>query len=231
MKKQLIFAIIICLVIVLAFVGYYFYYPYYQNYKYQTSLIKVKDPRLTDSERQIYEQRLADNAKGLADAKTDDERYNWLLDKGNSLYGLGRLAEAEQVFQEAVKLKPDKPAGFVSLYTARNDRRDYKGALESIKKASSLSPGSAEIWRKYIQLEIDKFNPTKEFVKALFNESLTKTQVYLSQIDIVTFYASWLGKVGDYSEAIQYWQKAIELNPAEKTLYQGEINQIQAKIQ
>lgn len=224
MKKQIIFAIITCLIIILGVAGFILY----SNYKHEASLIKYKDSKLTADEKKVFEDKLARDETTLSKKDlSSQERYDWLLDQGDNLYGLGRLADAEDAFQEAMELKPDMLAAYVRLFNVQVDRTNYKGAIKNIKKALDLRLENPDLWKKYIQLEIDKFNATNEQIKSLYSDALLNAK---SNIDILTSYAAWLEKVGDLQKAKEYWQQAITINPDGKPIYQAEIDRLEKLI-
>jgi len=223
MRKSYIWGIAVCILILLGVAS----YPIYKNYQHKKSLIQVKDTGLTDAEKKPFEDRLAKDEQGLKDAKTDDEKYNWLLDTGYNLYGLGRLADAEKTFNQAASLQPGKPVAYSGLFAVQVDMKDYKSASANIQKAISILPESPGLWKNYIALEIDRFNANNDQVNALYAEALNKTK---SNIDVMTSYATWLEKSGDLKSALDYWQQAVLINPDNKSTYETEISRLQKLV-
>ena len=60
-----------------------------------------------------------------------------LLGKGSSLNALGRLDEAEQAFNQVLKLDPDNQYGLAELGLVKLNRGDEKGAEAAFKKAQT----------------------------------------------------------------------------------------------
>lgn len=195
----------------------------------QDNFIKEKDPQLTQEERKIYEDRLAEANEALKNQNLDnDERYNWVMFKGFQLHGLGKLEDALKQFIEASKLKPEDSTAQVSLYTVYLDMQDNESARESIKKAIELKPTDPDIWKKYILLEKERFNASNELLTNLYSEALSKTN---NHVDIITAYATFLEEIGNLQAAKEYWQKAVEANPGRRSLYEEEIKRLEAKMQ
>jgi tetratricopeptide (TPR) repeat protein len=221
MKKQYIFGIVMAIIIISGFVA----YPFYQNYKYEKAIISEKDRSLNAEDKKIYEDRLAaiNNQMGSAN---DDQKFSLYLQQGFNLYGLGKLAEAKLAYQKSIELKPKSSQAYVALYQTEVEMNDYKEALKNIQKASELESGSSDIWKKYIQLEIDKVKSGNKKIKSLFVLALDKTKTDPSYPDMISYYATWLEGIGDKTGAKEQWQRAIEANPSASSTYQAEIDRL-----
>lgn len=204
------------------------YYNRIQNEKnLNSSFITEKDPNLTAEQRKIVEDRIAglnEKIKNPPEGSTDAEKYNLYIQIGFQKLNLGKFSEARDSFIDASHLQPDNYAAYVALYQVYLSMTDYNSARESIKKAVSLSPGSPDVWRKYIPLEKEKFGATNEELEKLYSEALKSTG---ESIDILTVYAQFLEEKGDIKGAIEQWKKATVAYATNKDVYQGEIYRLE----
>lgn len=195
------------------------------------SFVTEKDPKLTAEERKIVEDRLADVQKKLAEMKdaadADIEKYSLTMQLGFQKNALGKLGEARDAFLAAAKLQPENYTAIAALFHIYLDMGDNDSALAGIKKAIELKPENAELWRQYIQIEKEKFSASDEKIEEIFSDAIKKTN---SSVDIITVYAQFLESKGDLMGAIEQWKKAIAGFPANKDLYQEEINRMESKI-
>lgn len=228
MKKEVKTGLIVLSALVVV-VGLFVTAAWLNHYNYQKTLIYEKDPNLTQDERKIYEDRLAQADAELAKGDISiEQRYDWLMYKGFQLYGLGKYKEATNFIAQAVDLNPDNHTSYVAMYTVQLDMQDNRGAEKSIKRALELKPENADFWKKYIVLMQERFKLTTEEVSNLYKEALEKTS---SNIDIITSYASFWESVGNNRFAVEYWQKAKTANPGNSTVYEAEITRLDQKIQ
>ena len=64
-------------------------------------------------------------------------------------------------------------------------------------------------------------------MKKIYTQALSATG---SNVNIVTFYAQFLEKIGDLKGAKAQWQKAIQINPSGKKDYQAEVTRLDKLI-
>jgi tetratricopeptide (TPR) repeat protein len=208
---------------------------YNKTHQTQKNNFKTDVPRnLTAEDKKIFEDRISEYKNKLKESKDDAEKYNLFLQIGFNEYAQGHLQASKDSFLEAIKINAEQYDVYVGLFQTQVDMNDYFGAEQSIKKAISIRKGIADLWRRYIQLKIDHENASNDEVTRLFEEALKDTTQQgdvANYVDVVTFYAPWLEKVGDIPKAIEYWKKAIDANPESKTIYQAEIDRINKQLQ
>ena len=112
MNKQLIFGIIICLILVGAIVGYLTW----QNQKQEANFIEEVDRKLSDEDRKIYEDRLIEAKKFIAEAQDNQAKSDALIYKAVQLSGLGKLAFARDVFLQAADVNPENFNIYIHLH-------------------------------------------------------------------------------------------------------------------
>lgn len=220
MNKEFKLGLVACLVLILLVAGFI----WWPHYNYQRNLIKSVDRHLSQEDQKTYEDRLAQaNADLQKNDLSNEQRYNLLMNKGFQLYALGRLSEAVDAFADAARINSQDFTSYVAMYTAQLDMQDNRGAEKSILRAIELKPADADIWKKYIQLQMDRFAANNDQLNSLYQQALDKTH---QSTDIVTAYASWLEKSGDLSKAKEYWQKAAIADSSNKKVYDAQIKRI-----
>jgi len=196
------------------------------HYNYEQSILREKDPKLSEESRKIYEDRLVQAETELVKSElTQDQRYEWLMYKSFQLFGLGKLQSSMDFLTQASLLKPENANPYVMMYTVQMDMQDNRGAHKNIKKALEVNPINPDIWKKYILLERERFGARDEQVRNMYQDALEKTN---GHIDIVTSFAVFLESAGDLAGAKGQWEKAIEINPANQSAYVSEIARIEA---
>lgn len=193
------------------------------------TFITVKDSNLTEEEKRIIEDKVADIQKKIAEIEdgNDKERYNLIMQLGFQKNVLGKLAEARDAFLKAAKIQPEDYTAPIALFHIYADMGDNQSARESIEKAIQLQPEKADSWRQYIQFEKERFGATNEKLEEIFLEAMAKTN---SSVDIITVYAQFLEEKGDLRGAIEQWKKAIAAFSQNKDLYQQEISRLESEI-
>ncbi len=201
----------------------------YSEKKEDDKIVKKIERNFKTEDRKIFEDRVIDYKNKLEESKDDGEKYNLYLNLGQTEYTLGNLLESKQYYEEAIKLDSNQYDVYLGLFLTQVDMQDYSGAETSIRKAMSTRKGIADFWRRYIQMKIDRMNSSNEEVNRLYEEAIrevTQNGDAANKTDIYTSYATWLEKAGDPAKAIEYWKKAIEVNPETKSVYQAEIDRI-----
>lgn len=134
----------------------------------------------------------------------------------------GDYVGAKESLDAALELQPNDPyitSYYASLYF---HMKDYANALVWIDKALALTQDSnPAFW--YIKFDIVKAqsNNDPKIVEPVYLAAIEKTA---TNINMVTAYASWLGSIGQKTKAIVQWQKAIEIYPSNKAVFEKEIS-------
>ena len=222
-NKQLIFGVIIAILLLGGFIG----YNRWSESRKQASFIQEVDRKLSDEDRKIYEDRLVEAEKFIAEAQDNQAKSDALVYKAVQLSGLGKLALARDVFLEAAKVNPENFNIYVHLYQVYFEMGDYKQAESGIQKSLELKSDNPDAWTRYILLEVEKFNRPEREIRDLYAQA---GEAVLEKSDIYTSYARYLEKIGDLQGAKEYWQKAIESNPTGRNIYEAEIKRIDEKL-
>ncbi|MBI2356187.1 MAG: hypothetical protein HYV13_03230 [Candidatus Doudnabacteria bacterium] len=209
----------------------FFGYLAYQQWGDKPQLVTYKEPSLTAEARAIYEQRLSEAQKAVAeinDQTPAEEKFNRYMALGSAKFSLGFYLDAKNAYQQALEVMPNNAFAWQAQSTTLTAMGDYKGALNAIKKAISLDPKQADFWKWQIDLEKDHFQANSDRVDELYGEALSKTD---NNINIITAYATFLEQTGDLEGALEQWQKAYEVNTAQREVYQAEIDRLQRRLE
>lgn len=154
-------------------------------------------------------------------SSVDQEKVNELFDQSSLLRLQGKFTESESVLKQAMALDPKNSKLVFAHSTLLNLMGSQSLALTEVNRAIAIYAGDSEYWLWKIELE-KIFHPGDTvYIEKVYNDALLKTK---NNINIVTGYASYLASIGKKNEAITYWQKAIDLYPKNKDLYQQEID-------
>lgn len=225
MSKRKISAIVIVLLVLI--VG-AFFIVWYPKYQYEKSLITYKDPKLTQQEKQVFLDRIAEDQKQLDNNKlSNEDRFKYTVDMGVQFYALGEYKKARDAQLLASKLLPGNPTVWAELFRAENEMHDYQNAEDHLQKAITINPASTNYWRWLLELEEGPLHLSNDRLKQGYEEALKATN---SHVNILILYAKFLEKIGDLPGAVQQWKKAIEVNPEGKSTYEAEITRIQGLV-
>ena len=97
---------------------------------------------------------------------------------------------------------------------------DYKQAEASIQKSLELQPNNPDAWRRYLLLAEKKLDWSESGIRDLYVVAETAVR---DKTDIYTSFAGYLEKIGDIEGAIEQWERAREVYPENKEVYEAEI--------
>ncbi len=166
-------------------------------------------------------------AKYEAEIKNFDSKTNSIT-KINTYFAisadyrtLGEYGIAKNFLEKAMTIDP-KNSNLIQVYSSLlSVMGDKKAALAYVDKAISLYSSEPNYWLWKIDLEKD-LGATGTKIDSIYKDSIAKTK----SVTMTTAYASFLDSQKRKPEAIIQWQKAIELYPQNKTIYQAEIDRL-----
>jgi tetratricopeptide (TPR) repeat protein len=158
--------------------------------------------------------------------ETESNSSRVWYNKGVALYDLGKINEAVQAYNRAIQLDPRYVAAWNNKGNALSDQGKYGEAIQAYDKAIEIDPQYASAWSnkgnafKKLGLTAESkeaFDKAKE----LESEGSTgkpmpeTTTVSLRQMTASDWFDKGLAlsSQGKYDEAIQAFDKAIELDP------------------
>lgn len=184
----------------------------------QVNLKIVKDPevRVTPSKTGDIAKNIAlcyiakDEKEKALDAITEAKKmypndYMLVISEANIYYQLGDNDKFLSGLREAISIKPDDPQLYYNVGVISLEQGYAKEAIEAFKKAIELKPNYADAYNnigvailKKEEPIIDEMNNTNDFKK--YDQLNAKRTVI-------------------YKEALPYFEKVVEINPANKEGY------------
>jgi eukaryotic-like serine/threonine-protein kinase len=100
--------------------------------------------------------------------------YNLLVNRGVVRQEHGRLAQAVQDYQAAIRLRPTEAATFVNLAQVYRDQKDFPQATAQLDEALRLQPHSAGLYRTRAYFRIERQDLRQDLPGALrdFEEAI-----------------------------------------------------------
>jgi tetratricopeptide (TPR) repeat protein len=172
-----------------------------------------------DLEAQVAD--LEDQVKKLSAATSAADRDLVYLKLASAKYQLGDHDAAIAALDQIIAENQNNARVWALYAVIYKDKGDLEKAREKVKRAVDLEPENEGHWLMYLDLSRDRGNDS---LRLLYEEALNKTG---NNIAIVIAYARFLEKIGDKPGAIAQWQKAAQINQAEKGAYEGEIKRLQ----
>lgn len=224
---------IISLVIFVLLIGAATYLAYVQFFNtqkgfipYESSKLQNREIKLDAKSREFVEKRL----KGIEEkiSKFDDKTST--EDKVNHYFALsadqqllGLWLEAKKSLEKALALKYD--AHIIHAYASLlYELGDAEGALKYVDMSLESAPDIPNFWQTKIKLAQEIYKDDAKKLNAIYLEGIDATKW---DIDLLTLYATYLAQTGQKTEAVVYWQKAIEKNPDARSVYEVEIKNLQ----
>ena len=215
--KKIVFPILGILVI---FVAVLFNLP---GIKKEKGIVYKEEKNLTSQKKQELETKIIDlksQAKNLS-KETDDNQFNEVYAQlANAYREIGDYKEALNILDKTSE-RNENNSEVWSLYSdIYKDMKNIPKARGSIRKATEIESDKAKYWQKLIELSQDQGSQT---LNDVYVNALAKT---FYRIEIVVDYARFAEKTGNLQVALEYWQKAAELNRDNKNVYLIEADRI-----
>ena len=127
---------------------------------------------------------------------------------GNNLITLGRLEEAETVFQGLIKLYPELPDGYDGYGRVANYLADWKLALKRWEETILKFPNNInfQVQKGNILINLSQFDEAEEVFQQLKEKYPNQPQGYER-------YAAVTHNLGDWELALERWSEAITKFP------------------
>ena len=196
-----------------------------------------------------YEKSDSYQKKPLAERNLEAQR---LYDQGLKHYENGAVTESIQYFDEAITIKPNFIDAYFARAAAKDRMNDYQGALIDYEIVIHLEPELTEAYFKRALLKyhnerfqeaIDDLNqllvmPSRStnavFYKGVSYGEGKKTpafseiiSMYSKEADIYNYRGLAFMKLNEYQQAIEDFNKAIEINHTDANFY---VNRGMAKL-
>ena len=145
---------------------------------------------------------IRDYAKAIELDPNDAMAYH---NRGNTYYYMGKYEKAIRDYTKVIKLNPDDTAAYNNRGSSYVDMKDHEEAIRDYAKAIELDPNYAMAYHNLAELYIN----TNKLLKAqkILSQALDKNDENPRTLRYLSVY--W-GKVGVTSEALKFYNRAIE---------------------
>lgn len=154
----------------------------------------------------------------------DNTKFNTLLQEGSKAFMDKNYSLAIKTYNEALAIDASDVV-YIRLYGVYNAQGDIKKAEEMLNKAIAKNPSYTEYWNTKLIFLDQKTNTSFDELKKIYTDGLNKVDSR-TKLNLVTVFARIAESNKEYAEAITAWQKAIELYPTSKAVYQAEIDRL-----
>lgn len=155
---------------------------------------------------------------------TNKTKFNTALANGSTAFNDKDYTKAISYFDEALTYSKSDVV-YVRLFSAYSAKGDWNKALEMIDQAIELNPTYTDYWIYKLVAMDEKTTASFTVLKAVYDQGMTKVDPK-TKINLMTNFARMAENNGQKNEAIAVWNKAIEVYPQNKTVYQTEIDRL-----
>lgn len=158
--------------------------------------------------------------KNMAASNPSELFYNYALD----LHKQNKLTDAITMYNEALKSNSQNPEIYLNLAIAQNQAGSPENALTTLKTASVKFPNNTQIKDAISSIDKDIVNSKLANAAAYFDKKDYQTaireysQITPPTVDSMLGIASSYQAMGDNKNAIAYYQKALQLKPADSDI-------------
>jgi tetratricopeptide (TPR) repeat protein len=154
----------------------------------------------------------------------NNQKFNAAMNNANNAFMKADYNLAINYYNEAITYKKYEGA-YIGLYNTYLAQKNWSKALSAINNAINANPLLGDPWKWKILVMDEGIKSSFTDLKKVYEEGYPKVKTS-EKVNLVTYFASLSAKKGEKAYAITLWQKAIELNPDTKDLYQKEIDSL-----
>lgn len=158
--------------------------------------------------------------KNMATSNVAELFYNYALD----LHKQNKLSDAITMYNESLKQNAQNPEVYINLAIAQNQANQTDLALNTLKTASVKFPSNQEIKNAIKEINEDlvngklanaaKYYDLKDYKGAIEEYAKIEPATYESLLGIASSYQA----LGDNTNAIEYYKKALKLRPTDSDI-------------
>lgn len=158
--------------------------------------------------------------KNMSASNPSDLFYNYALD----LHKQNKLNDAITMYNEALKLNSQNPEIFINLAIAQNQSGNAETALVTLKNASLKFPNNTQIKDALASVNNDVLNnklasAAKYFENKDYQNAINEyAKISPATVDSMLGIASSYQAMGENTNAITYYQKALQLKPTDSDI-------------
>lgn len=175
----------------------------------------ILDNMISEAKETMTPAQFTEYVKKTAPNRAFETLYTYALD----LHKQNKLTEAENMYNEVIKLEPDNAEVYVNLAIAKAQNKNYDGALLTLKNADTKFPNNSQVADAIKSISAQAADSQLEIAANYFNNKdyQNAANEYLkiqpATADTMLGAASAYQNMGDTDKAIQYYQEALKLAP------------------
>lgn len=219
MKKVEIKKIIIGFVILALVAGGVYFYKSYTKSNLSSETNSVEQ---ASSGENVLGGDIAENAIKPEIVGVDKTQFNALLSDGAKAFSEKNYTLALKLYNEALALSPIDTV-YIRLFSIYNAQGDLQKAEDMLNKAIAKNSFITDYWTTKLSFLNEKMSASFANLQAVYEDGLTKVDPK-TKVNLVTHFARLAENSNEKAEAIALWQKAIEINPSGRAIYQAEID-------
>ncbi len=205
---------------------------YYNNNTKDTDNVSetINEENTEDTQDAQVNEKINEASKettGVVAGVSTNEKFNLAMENARKAFVANNFDEAIDQYKKALKYK-ESDTVYAGLYTVYGAQGNWGEAENMLDKAIALKIKNTDYRKWKIGIMDEKTDATFDELKAEYEKALPIVEVE-TRVNLVTYFAGVAERNGQNSYAISYWQKAIELNPVNKEIYQSEIDRLKAQ--
>ncbi len=175
----------------------------------------VQNEMITSAKESMTPVQFVEYIKKNAPNSASSILYNYALD----LHKQNKLTEAENLYNEVIKLEPSNAEVYVNLAIAQGQNKNYEGALLTLKNANAKFPNNAQVADAIKSINAQSTDLKLEIAANYFNNKDYQNAIneYLkitpATSDTMLGAASSYQNLGNTDKAIEYYLEALKLAP------------------
>ncbi len=215
--------IIIAVIVLILVVGGIFYYKISQKNTTEVSGEKQEAGTINENKSILEENtNIPNNTPQII--SVDNTKFDTLLQNGSKAFMDKNYSLAIKIYNEALSLD-DSHVVYIRLYSVYNAQGEIKKAEDMLNKAIVKNPSYTDYWTTKLLFLDEKTNMSFVDLKMVYEDGMKKVDSR-TKVNLVTVFARIAENKNEKQEAITLWQKAIELHPENKDIYQAEIDRL-----
>ncbi len=215
--------IIITVVVLILVVGGIFYYKISQKNTTEVSGEK-QEAEIINENKSILEENTNIPNNNPQIISVDKTKFDTLLQNGSKAFMDKNYSLAIKIYNEALVLD-DSHIVYIRLYGVYNAQGEIKKAEDVLNKAIAKNPSYTDYWITKLLFLDEKMDMSFADLKMVYDDGMKKVDSR-TKVNLVTVFARIAENKNEKQEAIMLWQKAIELHPENKDIYQAEIDRL-----
>lgn len=222
MQNQKVKNIIILLAVVLIGFMIFFYSSKPKEVVNNNEITENQEEVLSNEQNEEDEQSVVLTPDNTLTSQEINTKFNTAMSNASNAFIKADYNLAISYYNEALSYKKYEGT-YAGLYNVYLTQKQWLKALDAINNAININPLLGDYWKWKILVLDEGMKSNFSELKKVYDEGYPKVKTE-EKINLITYFARLAGNKGYKSDAISAWQKAIELNPGMKAVYQAEID-------